>query len=268
MFTITFFLLSTMLLGLAFLIFEVSQSSEKRATDLEINNRINDLSSSASNGISEIFLQEAGINLSITNGAILIQEVVKNNNLDNYSSFYDGFASFVESKEKYVSINRNEINKTGLIIMPLNINYYGAAQSDNTKRFISNLKNLNNFSIEIYRSNISVNLIDWKEYSLGSTPTKIIFRNDSKTLTETRNIDLKEALVIGLDDGDGENIEVQLNKAASNLLEIKDLKNEPVALSILLKFNTVDSLKVFMANEVTINVPEFDISKTTKPRIV
>ncbi len=260
MFTITFFLLSTILLAVAFSLFGLSQSTEERAREIATNNRINDLSSSVSNSMAQIFIDKSGLTVAVDNSVVSIQEVVPNNNLISYSESFNTFKDFVESREYFVAIDNSSINNTRLLIMPLNGNYYSDSES---KRFITNFKDLTKVTLTVYRSNISVAEIRFPAYTEGSTTFSIVLRNDTKTLTDSRNVDLNQALHIELDDSDGNAIDAEV---ISNLFEIRDMQD--VSLNITLDLDTTEKAKIFMENTVTVNIQEFNTSKVTRPRVV
>lgn len=267
MFTITFFLLGTILLATGFLLFDTAQSTEKRATELSINNRVNDISTSVSKGIADLFLSKSGINISINQNIINIQERVPNSNLEDYENSTNNFKSFVESRERYVEIDNSSIEETILEIVPMNVTFYNDnADEDADIRFISNFVNIESIMIEIYNPNIPVGNIIWTEFVPGNTSIIITFRNDTKTLTDSKSIDIAEDFEVKLAIApDVDDIEIELEE--DHLLKISDLNYDTI-LDITIEFNTTETLKLFLNGLVRVNVPEFNITKITKPRIV
>lgn len=268
MFTITFFLLGTVLLALAFLIFNISQSTERRATEFAINNRVNDLSTSVSKSLSDTFIAQSGINISIVNTTLSIQELVPNPRLTNYSNTVNNFKSFVESREPYVYINNANINSTRLIITPINSTFYNELTGDDIeKRYITNFVNVNNITFSIYRSDIPVVAIFWEEYTAGPTSVTAIFRNDTTTITRTRNADLTKKFRVTFYPGPTFDDDIDFEVRDGNLLKVFDLRYN-TTLNMTMTFDSQQNLRMYMDNPVNVNASQFNITKITRPRIL
>lgn len=261
-FTLTFFLLGAVLLGMSFLIFDIAQSGETRAREIAINNRINDLSSSVSKSIADLFTSQSGIIVSATNNTISIQERVPNNNLQNYLSYIDDFKDFVESREAGVFINNAA---TGILtIMPENSIYSGQENASET-RTISNFIGVihANFSVS---GNIAVENIEWREFTQGTTRISLTFQNSTTVLADSRDVNLAQdvrfrfLISAQLD----QHIDFELEE---NLLEISNLRYN-TTLTTSLAYAPEEHAAALINIPVVVRSPEFGITKTTNPRIM
>ncbi len=272
-YTITFFLLSTILLGLSFLLFQVSNTSEELSTQLSVNNRINDLSTSISNSMSTIFISKSGINISVVNNTISFQEIIPNNYLSNYTNSIDDLKTFVENRENFVTIDNNNIDTTQLLIMPVNGAFYNEnSGADQDKRFITNFVNIEELDLYVYGANTPVESIFWQEFKAGNTKVIATFENGTKKISQTRYADL-----VGDGSGDefrvtfymgaGEDDDMDIEVRDGNLLKVFDFRYDTL-LNMTITYDTDETLKVYMDNKVTVDIPEFNITKVTRPRIV
>ena len=103
-YTLNFFLLGMLLIAMALLVFNISQSTQTRTTELSISNRVNDLSSSISKSIVDIFILDGALNVTLVNNTISIQEIIPHPNSTNYTASFNNLKEFVESREKNVKI--------------------------------------------------------------------------------------------------------------------------------------------------------------------
>lgn len=261
-FTLTFFLLGAVLLGMSFLIFDIAQSGEARAKEIAINNRINDLSSSVSKSIADLFASQSGIVVSASNNTILIQEMVPNNNLETYLSSIGSFKYFVESREQSVFVNNAG---TGILtIMPEN-SVYSSQGNASEIRTISNFTGIvsANFSVS---GSIAVENIEWREFTQGTTRVLLTFQNGTRVLTDSRDVDLTynvrfRFVISTLPD---QHIDFEVDEG---LLEISDLRYN-TTLTTALAYAPGEQAVALVNIPIVIRSPEFGITKTTNPRIM
>ncbi len=264
MFTLIFFLLGMSLLGLTLLILNLNQSNDNRALEFALSNRINDLSGSVSNGLKTNFLQYSDISINLNNNQLEFQQVLTSNKTNNYINGFNGFKSFVESKESSVKIDNTNIDNLNLHISPLSMNYY--FDNISSKIMISNFSNVTNFTLLVYKSNIKLNGIIWRTVSNGSVSFTIIFKNDTSSLQQTKDINLNQLLDFSLDGGSLGTADIGLNKQAG-IFEIK-IFNTSAFYDTTLNFDSTLPLKVYLNNLVNVSILEFNISKSSRPRIL
>lgn len=267
-FTLIFFLLGLTLLGLTLLILNLNQSTDNRALEFALANRVQDLSDSVSNGLKTLFLQYSDIFVYVNNNQIGFQETLTSNNTGNYVSGFNGFKYFIESKEPYVKIDNSSVGDLKLYLSPVNMNYYFDVNT--SKIIINNFTNVSNITISVYKSNINIGGIIWRSVSNGSVSFTVLFKNDTSSLQQTKNIDLKQVLDLSLDsDGSGfGTADIDLNKQSNGVFEVKIFNGTSALYSTTLSFNNTSGLKVYLDRFVNVSIPEFNISKTSRPRIV
>ncbi|MBS3168399.1 hypothetical protein J4216_04695 [Candidatus Woesearchaeota archaeon] len=268
-YTLNFFLLGMLLIAMALLVFNISQSTQTRTTELSISNRVNDLSSSISKSIVDIFILDGALNVTLVNNTISIQEIIPHPNSTNYTASFNNLKEFVESREKNV-----KINNTNLDAKILNINnmlYYkdtNAGSSSSERRYVTNFTNIKNITIDVFSENILLEEIEWDDFTSGNVPINLIFRNSTHTLTDTKNVNINQEIHAEFDRFSLDDIDIEINEESPNLFEIRDLRNGTFMVNITLTIDTTDKIKVFLENPINISFPEFNITKSTKPKIL
>ena len=265
MFTIISFLLSIIFLGLVFLIFNLNQYTSESAIHVSLFNQANSLFDSLSGALVNLFLGNSGVSVGLADGQLSISQLVDSEKLNKYILLYDGFKSFVESRETHVFIDNSSTANTRIYLTPVNIDYYFS----NDSIYMTNFKDIDSVVFTVYKSDIMIENIDWKEFSSGNTSFTVVFKNQTSTLQMEKDVDLSSDVDVEFNRlVSGGPSELKLNKNGAGLFEVKTFQNASVFYNITITFNNATNLKVHMNNIVNISFPEFGLIKAAKPRIV
>ena len=256
MFSITLFLLSSLLLALSIIIFNNTQATELRATEFGSTTKIIDLSSSIESSISEIYLSTSGINVEIFNNTVNITEELPNNNTAQLQENLKNFKNFVENQSNIIKLN---LNNTNLTIVPTNIMYYG----NGSTRLITNPDSADKITLTLDVKNNTIGQITWGNYNAGQKELRIIYKNSTTQIESSNQVDLSSDLQVTLASGSRTDVIITNTNQLSIVLQ-SNLNNVQVKTSIQL-----DKIAhAAISDYSTIDYSSLGITKTFKPIIM
>ncbi len=269
MFTISFFLMATLIIGMGMLIFKVGQSTEVRELELSIENRIYDLSTSIGKTMGDMLLTRSGVNVQVQDNSVRFTENVINNKLADYVADANEFKTFVEEREKTVKLNINEIGKTRVKIQPYGALYHNDGLTPSEYRFIDNVTDVSNVTVTVTTQG-PANSVVFTEFSSGSTSFRVILRNPEGEYSDIKNVDINSNIKVNLVEKAAP-FDAILLEVTSNNLKIGRFENIPEGsynLDIYLGYANSDKVKAYMEDTFSIDFQNFNVNKTTKPRIM
>jgi len=255
-YSMTSFIIGALIITLAMLIFNSSQNTELRATEINLLNGIYDLESSLSESISTLFSNTANIDIKIQNNTITIEDIVPNIQLEQFKNNLTQLKSFVEEDNSLVNIDLSQIDKLPLQIKPYSIVY----ERDilNNKKIQLKNNDVNNYytliSITLNTTGI-LGIISAEEITPGIIPLTIKLQNSTSFLTQNFSVDITKENEIKTEEGaiifeiETENGIITIENKALNVVQV----------TTKLELQDISTLNVVYPSIIHINFPEFQV---------